>query len=260
MRAGREPARDRGGRAARGAAGDAAACPRGCDVAVGGVLVRGAHRELVHVGLAEDAGAGLGEQARPRSPCRAARSPRGSASRPWSAMPSVQKMSLTATGTPASSPSPAAAPVLGAPEVSVERVAGGRLRVGVEVLVRRRSPDAIRSVAWATVELEQLAHATPAGRGRGRRRRRGPGAGSSACSRGQARPRLVGAQHVLQLDHVGGRLDALEVELGDALDVLEDAGRAPPTSARPPPRSASGARGARRGAPVRGRSRRGFYE
>ena len=39
---------------------------------------------------------------------------------------------------------------------------------------------------------------------------------------GQARPRLVGAQRVLHLDHVRGRLDAGEVaELADLLDVVE---------------------------------------
>ena len=34
--------------------------------------------------------------------------------------------------------------------------------------------------------------------------------------------RLVRAQHVLELDHVGGRLDVVEVELADPVDVLED--------------------------------------
>ena len=57
-RAGREPARDDGGRPAGGAAGDARTVPGIADVAVGRVLVRRAHRELVHVGLAEDAGTG----------------------------------------------------------------------------------------------------------------------------------------------------------------------------------------------------------
>ena len=57
-RAGGEAAGDRRRRAAGGAAGDAAAVPGVEDRPVGGVLVRAAHRELVHVGLAEDAGAG----------------------------------------------------------------------------------------------------------------------------------------------------------------------------------------------------------
>jgi len=32
----------------------------------------------------------------------------------------------------------------------------------------------------------------------------------------------VGAQDVLQLDHVRGRLDVVEVQLGDPVDVLEN--------------------------------------
>jgi hypothetical protein len=38
----------------------------------------------------------------------------------------------------------------------------------------------------------------------------------------QAGPRLVGAQRVGDLDGVRGRRDAVEVELADLLDVLED--------------------------------------
>ena len=57
-RAGGEAAGDGRGRAAGGAAGHAAAVPRVEHRPVGRVLVRGAHRELVHVGLAEHAGAG----------------------------------------------------------------------------------------------------------------------------------------------------------------------------------------------------------
>ena len=105
-RPGRQAAGDGRGRAARGAAGHPPAVPGVEHRPVGGVLVRGAHRELVHVGLAEHPGAGVARAAAPRSRCRAAGSPRGSASRPWSATPSVQKMSLTATGTPPSGPSP----------------------------------------------------------------------------------------------------------------------------------------------------------
>ena len=49
----RDAGRDGGGRAARGAAGHARAVPRVQRRAVGGVLGRGAHRELVLVGLAQ---------------------------------------------------------------------------------------------------------------------------------------------------------------------------------------------------------------
>ena len=38
----------------------------------------------------------------------------------------------------------------------------------------------------------------------------------------QALVRHVGTQDVLQLDHVRGRLDVIEVQLGDPVDVLED--------------------------------------
>ena len=57
-RARREAAGDDRGRAAGGAARHPAPVPGVEDRPVGGVLVRGAHRELVHVGLAEHARAG----------------------------------------------------------------------------------------------------------------------------------------------------------------------------------------------------------
>ena len=90
------------GRAAAGAAGDPAEVPRVAGRAVGRVLGGGAHRELVHVGLAQD------RQARPRAGARrpwrrtAAPSPRGSASRTWWAGRVVAITSLTAIGTPSS--------------------------------------------------------------------------------------------------------------------------------------------------------------
>ena len=57
----RQPGGDRRGAAARGAAGDARAVPGVEHRAVGGVLVGGAHRELVLVGLPEQARAGRGQ-------------------------------------------------------------------------------------------------------------------------------------------------------------------------------------------------------
>lgn len=61
----------------------------------------------------------------------------------------------------------------------------------------------------------------PAGWGRGSRPRcaRAP---RPAPPRDRGRARLVGPQRVGDVDDVRGRLDALEVELRDALDVLED--------------------------------------
>jgi hypothetical protein len=43
----------------------------------------------------------------------------------------------------------------------------------------------------------------------------------------QARPRFVGPQHILQRNHVRGRLDPLQVEVADAVDVVEDPGQLP---------------------------------
>ena len=53
--------REHRARATAGAAGDAVQVPRVVRRAVGGVLGRAAHRELVHVGLAEDRQAGLAQ-------------------------------------------------------------------------------------------------------------------------------------------------------------------------------------------------------
>ncbi len=62
-RPGRQPARDRRRRAARRPSRDPLAIPGVAHGPVAGVLVRGAHRELVHVRLAEQPGAGVGEPA-----------------------------------------------------------------------------------------------------------------------------------------------------------------------------------------------------
>ena len=82
---------DRGGAAAGRAAGHARAVPRVEHRAVGGVLGRGAHRELVLVGLGRAAARRRRRAARPRSRCRAAGSPRGSASRPGSGCPRCRR-------------------------------------------------------------------------------------------------------------------------------------------------------------------------
>jgi hypothetical protein len=62
-------------RATAGAAGDALEVPRVVARAVGAVLGRGAHGELVHVRLAEDGHAGRAQARRPRSRRTAAPSP-----------------------------------------------------------------------------------------------------------------------------------------------------------------------------------------
>ena len=65
----------------------------------------------------------------------------------------------------------------------------------------------------------------PSGWARGSRRRPTSGACSSTTSRGRHGPRLVGAQRVGDLDDVRRRRDAVELELADLLDVLEDVGQ-----------------------------------
>ena len=79
-----------------------------------------------------------------------------------------------------------------------------------------------RSTASATVSSSSSAHHSACGEGTRKAPSAGSGAGSSIRSRGQLGRGSSGAQHVLELDHVRGRLDPVEVELGDPVDVLED--------------------------------------
>ena len=87
----REAGGDGGGAAAARAAGDARAVPRVQRRAVGGVLGRRAHRELVLVGLAEHRRAGGLQSGAPTSRCTAGGSPRGSSSRPGSGCPRCRR-------------------------------------------------------------------------------------------------------------------------------------------------------------------------
>ena len=197
--------------------------------------------------------------ARPRSPCRAGGSPRGCASPRWSSMPSVQKMSLTATGMPAQRLAarcrrrPASAP----PQVGAELVAGGGLGVGVEVLVGVQLAGLDPPERLGRGELEQLAHSTrPAGEGTRKAPSAGSGAGSSARSRGRlgrgssaagrsrARPRAWSARR-------SSRSSAR-----DPLDVLEDRRELARHALDLRRRRARAAPAARRGGPARDRSRR----
>ena len=71
----------------------------------------------------------------------------------------------------------------------------------------------------------QLDHDAPPGSGRGTRRRRRPARSRAPVSTRHRRPWLVGAQRVLDVDHVRGRRDVGEVaELADQLDVVEHLG------------------------------------
>ena len=77
----------RRGASARGSSGHPPAIPGVEHRPEARVLVRGAHRELVLVGLPQQRRAGVRAAARRRWPCTAGGSPRGSSSRPGSARP-----------------------------------------------------------------------------------------------------------------------------------------------------------------------------
>ena len=136
-------------------------------------------------------------------------------------MPSVQNRSLTATGSPRSgSPPLPLAPGVGAPQVRVQLVAGRGRRVGVEVLGRGELARLDPADRLRRGQLEDLAHAC--GDGTRKAPSAGSGRGLERPLARQARVGLVGPQDVLERDDVRGRLDALEVERGDPVDVLED--------------------------------------
>ena len=147
-------------------------------------------------------------------------------------MPSVQKRSLTATGTP---PSDALRSTVGRrdlardPRERVELVGERALAVGRPQLagVDRAGAHALGGLGRG--QLEQLAHAGAApGLGHAEPVRRGVGRARERDLARQRRPRLVGAQRVLDRDDVRGRRDVVEVaELGDLLDVVEDARELP---------------------------------
>ena len=103
-------------------------------------------------------------------------------------MPSVQKMSLTATGMPAElALRRLRRAALGRPQIGVERVARPRPR-GRRRSTRRResSPERIRSAACGDGQVEQLARHLGLRRGNAEgRRRRGPARAPAPRSRGQ---------------------------------------------------------------------------
>ena len=113
--------------------------------------------------------------------------------------------------------------VLVAPEIGVELVAGGSLAPGVGVLAgaRARPRPSLRAASRAVSASSSVIYSAC-----GEGTRKAPLGGFGRRSEGdlarQARPRHVRPQHVLQRDHVRGRLDPLEVELADPVDVLED--------------------------------------
>ena len=141
--------------------------------------------------------------------------------------PSVQKMSLTAIGTPASGGRRPAVGRRAARPTGRSRAPGRAARSarGRRRTARARDTLAARAAARSSRARGRARSVSLTARAwaRGSRPARRPGAPSSTRSRGQLVARLVRPQHVLELDDVGGRLDSLEVELGDLLDVVEHA-------------------------------------
>src|SRR5512133_1573688 len=144
-------------------------------------------------------------------------------------MPSVQKMSLTAIGTarrPVGLPLPAdRCSSLG---WEVQRYA---LSSSVEATCRHADRYSAGDSSFASIALlacRAVSSRISAISGLGLRRGNAEGAVGGVRRLREdllarpARARLVGPQDVIEVDDVRGRLDPLEVELVDAVDVLEN--------------------------------------
>src|SRR5215204_525869 len=163
---------------------DALPIPRVTDRAVAGVLVRGPHGELVHVGLAEDAAARLRQLANRHGRVRRAialEDPRARSGLDPLGAEDVLHGDRRASQRPIRSPIRRSR--LGAPQVGAELVAGSRLRVDVEVLVTVQLPGGDPLQGLRCRELEDVAHAC--GEGTRNAPSSGSGAGSRTRSRGQ---------------------------------------------------------------------------
>ena len=139
----------------------------------------------------------------------------------------MQKMSLTATGTPSSARRRTPDRDRGerrrglrAPQVGAELVR--RLLVGGEPLVGGEVARLDLAERLGDRQFARIAHAC----GEGTRKESAAlsGAPASAVSRSRLGAGSSGRSHVLERDHVGRRLDALEIELAERLDVVEDPG------------------------------------
>ena len=144
--------------------------------------------------------------------------------------------------------------LLGDPQVGAEVVARGAPAPELEHL-RRRTPRPTRSAppGWAAVRPSRSLTSRP-GWARESRRRPRRGRPASALLARQAGTRLVLAQHVLELDHVRGGLDPVEVELVHLLDVLEDLRQLAGHALELLVGQRAGGPAGRRAAPGRGRS------
>ena len=196
--------------------------PRVLHRAEAGVLVRRAHGELVHVGLAEQRGARRGEAAAPRWPCTAGGSPRGSATpRRW-ARPRCRTGPSRPAARPPSGPSarrPAPRrPPTGTRSAPPRRRARGR-RSNSSRARQLAGGDRARPPA-APVSSSRSALMRP-GSGTRKPAPSLSGACSSACSRGRL-GRGTSSRSTFSSSttcEVGST--PVEVELGDLLDVVE---------------------------------------
>ena len=155
---GASPAGDRGRGAAARAARHARRVPRIVRRAVGGVLRRRAHRELVGVRLAEQAQPVLPCSARRRSSRRRGRSSRGSSSR-GRAEPFVEITSLSAIGIP--SPALVVDDVQVGVQLAVARVdrrAVGGEELGAETSCASSRLDASSAVSAQGVDRSRRRH------------------------------------------------------------------------------------------------------
>ena len=132
----------------------------------------------------------------------------------------MQKRSLTASGTPRSGPSVRRRRLVRHPRVGVEVVGRRACAVGLEELGLVEVPGLDRVDRALGAQGDDLAHACGLGT------RKPPSATSGALGErhvaGERRPRLVRAQRAADVDHVRRGRHAVEVELGDRLDMAED--------------------------------------
>ena len=139
-------------------------------------------------------------------------------------MPSAQKMSLTAIGTPASAPS-LPRPILSPPQIGIQLIAAKpparqrstpQRRALPRNFLRRLRDAQFRGVSAIRLRPEARELETPHRPDRGLRQHNVPG---------PARSRLVWPQHVLKLDYVRSGRHAAEIKRRDPIDVLQDPGK-----------------------------------
>ena len=236
--------------------------PRADHRAVGAGLVRRAHRELVHVELAEHPRARLAQVGGDGALVGRLEALEDVAARRSCRRPRVANRSLMPSGMPASDGQLAARRGLVRRVGRGERIVRGLDRIGVERPRRRdRRVEALGDLARGELARAetvaqlgdglggQLAHSITFGTAK--KPCCASGALASTSSRTVAVGHDVVAQAKLVVDHRGQRLDAVGVDLAELLDPAEDIVEFGHQRARSPHRSSRCARAWRYGAPVR---------